>query len=303
MRAFGAVPKRGAETGGLLFGYTAENLVVIDGFETVPCDYRLGPSYVFPPGDWNRWQEAITRAQAKGLEVVGYFRSDTRERSSFAPEDLALLDHFLPGAGIAALLIRPFATRVSQAGFFFRGPGGVFPSSTPLEFPFSRKALGGGKRRADAGEANSATVTAEDHPPVSPTPAIDPAPRQGASRGTWAAALGLSVALGWSGGFFTARRLPQLPEPNQYRLGLSASPRGTELRIAWDTDAEPLRTATRGQLRVREGTLERTIALDLELLRQGLVVYQSPPGPVHFDLEVEQIAGTVLRESVDYRPR
>ncbi|MBI4910859.1 MAG: hypothetical protein HY820_45020, partial [Acidobacteria bacterium] len=43
------------------------------------------------------------------------------------------------------LLIKPFATRVSMAGFYFREEGGKIQSEAPyLEFPFRRRELGGG---------------------------------------------------------------------------------------------------------------------------------------------------------------
>ena len=308
LRAFGAVPKRGAETGGLLLGRVVGQQVQIEAFELVPCDYRLGPSYVFPPDDWTRWEEALGRRASEPLRPVGFFRSDTRDELTLAAEDIQLLDRFLPGNSTAVLIIRPFATKVSQAGFYFRR-GGAFPAQSPLTFPFSRKALGGGRRR-DAGGAEPASGEAETHLLPAESSAAD-APRLArsvpalgaASQGVWVAAITLSVALGWSGGFFLARHSPRPPDPNQFRLGLQVVARGSDVQIRWDTGAEPIRTATRGQLRVREASGERSIALDLELLRQGLVVYQSPPGPVHFELEVEQLAGSVLRESTDYRPR
>ncbi len=48
MRGFGAVPKRGAEVGGLLIGTVepgegdAPALIRIEDFEQVPCEYRVG---------------------------------------------------------------------------------------------------------------------------------------------------------------------------------------------------------------------------------------------------------------------
>ena len=49
MRAFGAVPKRGAEVGGLLIGsiehvQAGQTIVRIEQVELVPCVYARGPS-------------------------------------------------------------------------------------------------------------------------------------------------------------------------------------------------------------------------------------------------------------------
>src|ERR1700677_5163334 len=54
MRGFGAVPKRGAEVGGVLLGTMeqgAQTIVRVDDFEVVPCEYKRGPSYLFTADD------------------------------------------------------------------------------------------------------------------------------------------------------------------------------------------------------------------------------------------------------------
>ena len=73
---------------------------------------------------------------------MGYFRSHTRDGLALGTEDIELLDHFFAGPYTVALLVKPFATKVSQAGIFIR-ENGVFPATTPLEFPFRRQELTG----------------------------------------------------------------------------------------------------------------------------------------------------------------
>src|SRR5512142_2326163 len=49
LRGFGAVPKRGAEVGGVLIGATQRgdvNTIRIEDFEAIPCTYARGPSYL-----------------------------------------------------------------------------------------------------------------------------------------------------------------------------------------------------------------------------------------------------------------
>ena len=155
MRGYGATPKRNAEVGGVLIGSVAMGgvamgsvemgsaeqdspaMIRIEDFEVVPCQYRLGPSYVFTEEDCGPFEQAAMRPGA-----IGYFRSHTREGMSLAVEDVELLDHFFPGLYTVALLVRPYATTASVAGFFIREKG-TFPAATPLEFPFRRQELTG----------------------------------------------------------------------------------------------------------------------------------------------------------------
>ena len=150
MRAFGAVPKRGAEVGGLLIGSTervqdGQTIVRVEKVELVPCLYARGPSYQLTDEDRAAFEEARERwapDSSRPLCAVGYFRSHTRDGLSLTQEDLELLDRYFPDPAHIALLIRPFVTKPVQAGFFFR-ENGSFPAETPLPFVFSKRQLGG----------------------------------------------------------------------------------------------------------------------------------------------------------------
>src|ERR1700719_4592379 len=84
MRGFGAIPKRGAEVGGVLLGTIeiGERAIVrIEDFECVPCDYRRGPSYLLSADDGAAFDDACQRSQPHSSRpnyAVGYFRSHTR---------------------------------------------------------------------------------------------------------------------------------------------------------------------------------------------------------------------------------
>jgi hypothetical protein len=295
LRGFGAVPKRGAEVGGLLLGRVQGTTVIIDAYETVPCDYKQGPSYLFTASDRVRLEDAIRKQRDAGL-LVGYFRSDTREQFELADEDIDWMDRRLPGASAVVLLIRPYATKVSRAGFFLRGTNGRFPRVTPNEFPFSRKLLGGGSKRRDREEPAAETTAAPAAAPAGMVVrANDPAPA--ARRGLWAASLTLAAALGAGAGFFSGLNAPRLPDPALFKLALRVTPQGDDLRVEWDGSSPAVLTAQRGRLRIRMSGSEQLIPLDLEVLRNGLAIYRGAQGPVRFDLEVDQIAGGTLRES------
>lgn len=140
MRGYGANPKRSPEVGGVLIGSVEEGsptIVHVEDFEVVPCQYRRGPSYTFTEEDCGPFERAGNRADG-----IGYFRSHTREGLALSPEDLEVLDHFFAEPYTVALLVKPFATKASVAGFFIREDG-AFPAATPLEFPFRRRELTG----------------------------------------------------------------------------------------------------------------------------------------------------------------
>jgi hypothetical protein len=150
MRGFGAVPKRGAEVGGILLGNATRNdrlVVEIESYEMVPIEYKRGPSYLLSEEDRRALGETLERLRAdsaSGHSVVGFFRSQTRDAKGLVDEDFNFLSTFFPGPDQIALLIRPFATRVGTAGFYFR-ENNRFQSGPPLlEFPFRRKELAPG---------------------------------------------------------------------------------------------------------------------------------------------------------------
>jgi hypothetical protein len=150
MRGFGAVPKRGAEVGGILLGRAepGEKLIVtIDDYELVPIEYKRSPSYLLSEEDARTFEAAVQRVRSNPdplLHPVGYFRSHTRDGVGLGVEDLAIVQLHFPGPGSVALIVRPFATKVSQAGFYFQEDG-AFQSGLPLlEFPFRRRDLDGG---------------------------------------------------------------------------------------------------------------------------------------------------------------
>src|SRR5580704_10894536 len=78
MRGFGAVPKRGAEVGGVLLGSIEQGettIVRVEEFEAVTCDYKRGPSYLFTADDGAAFEDACMRHQpdaARAMYAVGY---------------------------------------------------------------------------------------------------------------------------------------------------------------------------------------------------------------------------------------
>lgn len=187
MRGFGAVPRRGAEVGGILLG-SAESgehtIVRIEDFVPIACEHMRGPSFILSESDLRGLDEALakwTPAPDRRLYVVGFYRSNTRDHIQLAPEDLSLLETRFPMQTAICLLVKPYATRASEATFFYR-ESGQFPSEPAQQtFPFRRKELGGGKparrpRGLDVADpeletaATGYSLTEETVDPVQPEP-------------------------------------------------------------------------------------------------------------------------------------
>lgn len=177
MRGFGAVRRRGAEVGGLLLGTIIpgqEPIVTIYDFEPVPCEYAMGPSYLLSENDLQKFRQLLdywSPTAGRDMYAVGFFRSHTREDLQAAPEDLKLFEEYFPDPASVLLLVKPFASKPSIAGFLFREDGEIRSTSPYLEFPFKAKELGG----RTSGLPPALRPHEEDHPaPESPAEQLAP---------------------------------------------------------------------------------------------------------------------------------
>ncbi len=144
LRGFGAVPKRGAEVGGILLGSrvaTPDPSARILDFVLTPIEYRRGPSFLLSEKDLENVARALQEARAHPqFKPVGFFRSHTRDTPGVTGEDRAFFARFFPAEDDLFLLVRPYATRVSTAGFLARTKGEL-PGVPASEFPFRGSAL------------------------------------------------------------------------------------------------------------------------------------------------------------------
>ncbi len=144
LRGFGAVPKRGAEVGGILLGArvaTPDPTARILDFVPTPIEYRRGPSFLLSEKDLEDFARTLREARAHPqFKPVGSFRSHTRDTPGVTGEDRAFFARFFPAEEDLFLLVRPYATRVSTAGFIARAKGEL-PGVPASEFPFRGSAL------------------------------------------------------------------------------------------------------------------------------------------------------------------
>lgn len=318
LRGLGAVPRRGAEIGGLLLGSAqrGEKLVVrIEDYWPAPCEYSFGPSYVLSEGDRQSFGQALEEwkpSPARAIYAVGYYRSHTRKESWLGEEDLWLFSTYFSDPTKVALVIKPRVTSVSVGGFFFWERGEVRAESTYLEFPFDRRALGGGEP-PPAGEPSRALVTdgagspGPEPPETAPEMESIPLPsflavpqpetdRSGilglrlGSRWVRAAVLLVLLALGSWLGFLAARQyhrwVPKSIAHDPFSLELAVMEYGDNLHLSWNRNAPAIRIAERGILLIADGDQNRSLELDEGQLRNGSVIYRQLAGPIRFRLEV-----------------
>src|ERR1700722_767332 len=324
MRGFGAVPKRGAEVGGLLLGRIEEGeqtIVRVEDFESIACDYKRGPSYLFTADDGAAFDDACVHSTS----AVGYFRSHTREGMSLGPEDIALMEHYFPLSSHMALLVKPFATKVSIASFFFREDG-LFPSAPPLEFPFRRRELTGEaaparrsmlervpRRREGRRATRDITPPAEfppeelaDPPPAPPGPAYADAsfskPRA-RRRWVWIPLSFVFLLLGIVLGFQAALTIgPKVVGGGaaDYSLGLTVIREGTNLSVKWNREATAVKAAQKGILEIDDGGRTKQVEMDVAQLRNGSILLENSSNTVHFRLIVYPQQGVSVTQITEW---
>jgi hypothetical protein len=193
--AFNAVPKRGAEVGGLLLGHVDESgnrTVYINDFTPVVCEYRRGPSYLLSDGDRAGLESAIARA---GTSVVGFYRSHTRKDFGFDEEDVSHFRTYFPDSNRVFLLIKPLSISQSVARVSLWEGGELGGDSSLAEFSFGRRWI-----PEHVTQAPAKTVTVEAVPNEAAVPQEPDRPQR---RRTWIPLVALTAAVTGLVGFQT----------------------------------------------------------------------------------------------------
>jgi hypothetical protein len=308
MRGFGAVPKRGAEVGGVLLGTIepgAPTIVRVEDFAPVACDYKRGPSYLFTADDGAAFEDACVRSEpdpSRPTYGVGYFRSHTRDGLSLGPEDIELMEQYFPQPAHLALLVKPFVSKVSVASFFFREDG-LFPSLAPLEFPFRRRELLGEEapprrtmlervpRRREVRAIVEEDVQDSIREPIpSPSEVAYAYTTSTKSRGGWVwiplsfVFLLLGVVLGFQAALTMGGRVGG--GTIDYSLGLTVTKEGANLSVKWDRDAPAIKAAQKGVLEIEDAGYTKPVELDAAQLRNGSILFTNSSRTVRFRLIV-----------------
>jgi hypothetical protein len=340
LRGLGATPKRGAEVGGILVGgVDADGVVHITGNHAVYCSHSSGSAYVLTADEQAHFGAVIEAdGDERGAKAVGFYRSQVRDGMGLTAEDLRLFDAFLPDENAVILLVKPFATRVSQGAFFFREEGGVRTESSYLEFPFRRRELrqstevvanGAGRpvhspihsmdpmvvaetisgtgesvSGPNADERTMFPLTGETAPGVPRSSRLSPGPPGGRR---WALLplsflfLLLGVFLGMQVSVTLGRKLPgMLRTADPLSLGMTVTPSGPTVHLVWDRGSTAVVNAREGVLHIIDGGIPKTVPLSKEQLRTGSVVYPPASNRVEFRLDVRVSDRSTLSEIVEF---
>jgi len=327
MRGLGAIPRRGAEVGGVLLGRAvlSEKLVVtVDDFEVVSCSYSRGPSFLLSPEEEAQFRETVAQwapAPDRPVYAVGFFRSHTREGLRLSQEDLDLFNALFPRPTDIILLVKPALGKPGVAGFFFREAGGVVRTESPyMEFPFQRSGSGDvssqSKDREEdsaihvadpetAAASASAFSTASQETPEAETLVTPPKLKRG---NVWIPLsflfLVLGICLGMSIGHLVGiiqRSQEASGGGDPYMLSLSAEKAGDAVRVKWNGRAPAIRRARRAVLQIQDGNYSNSVAIEPQDLPGGSLFYKNLTGEVHFKLEVFVDERASVGESIEYK--
>jgi hypothetical protein len=165
LTAFDALPRRGAEAGGLLLGYESAGLIDVQDFEPALCEYRFGPSFDLSNDDILGLQESInwfTNPANGFLGVVGAYLSRTRLDDAFQRDEEFMRRFLWPGSVL--LRLEPERNHeIMYELFMFRSR--LWTAADPhLFLPGSKLTLS----LRDESEADSAKpeITAEPSDPI-----------------------------------------------------------------------------------------------------------------------------------------
>lgn len=337
LQGLGAVPRRGVEVGGLLLGAVESanpRIIRIEDSVSVKCEYSTGPSYSLSDNDKQGLEAALEQNQPspdRALCVVGFYRSHTRKNLFLSEADLALCARYFPNPGDVFLLVRPFVTRPSSGGFFFREDGKIASESSCLEFTFNRKELGGGdaparpprRRRADE-EPGPATEGETPEPPAAvpalrdvsgeddavaadelTSPFMVPPARRRLAMYVWVMMAIVFLTLGCLVGFVAAPYLQErarvAASPDPYAFGLVAASDADHVHIKWSRTAPAIQAAQGGRITITDSGITRAIDLDKRQLQNSTVIYRSLGNQVGVRMEVFTGSQRTISESVDVK--
>ncbi len=277
IQAFLSLPRRGVETGGLLFGSQQDGQLFIQGFEPIPCEHRYGPSFTLSDDDRTRLKEILGRS---GLPpVIGFYRSYTGRKAEIEEGELTLLRENFPQGPFVFLQLQPVNAQACTAGFRLCQDGELLAEPPYVAVPF------------DPDHWN-ADAPAAPKPPVLPPPyrarpmeasAPPPAasPQQRSPRRWWGPLLLCLIGgIGGIGGSALYELGALSRQPRWVELYLDAKPAADAqaLAVTWDAAASKTIGATHALLGVNDGPVHRDIPLSEAQLQLGRYLY-TPANP------------------------
>jgi hypothetical protein len=265
------------EVGGVLLGSIGPGRSVhVESFEAIPCEHRLGPSFILSEADLAGLGAMLRRFRQVGIRVVGYYRSSTGREPALDENDKALLAEHFDSDVPVVLLIKPISLQQCEADFIVRDH---LHHTEPIAAPAAE--IDEGLSRGTYPMA----MAREEMPP--PLPRLRAGARNEYTGSTARPALWLWVALGLTTvtGSVAAHQWWKLSrEPQSTALGLNVQPVGGFLEATWDPAAPGIRQATRGALLISDGNVQNKVELNGAALGRGKFSYVPSSQSVSFRL-------------------
>lgn len=304
MEGFYAMPRGGAETGGVLFGRQNDGVIRILSARPATCEYSMGPSFTLSARDEVGFRSLLAAGHLGGLQPVGWYRSRTRTEPHLSEKDVDLWRRFFPHPWQPVVVLRPASMGVMRAAFFFREPDGSVCTQSPYPELQLQPAEGGdvlAQFSDPEPEPLRAAPFAGGAPPArSSGPAVS-APRflnmsPASSRRGIVGSLSLAAL---AGAAFLFR--DKLAVAAQWWQGPPLNLRFEQdrdgLLVRWDPHASAVEKATGATLDVEGTDGSSAMPLDAVQLRNGFVAVRSKVAEPRVRLILRQPNGQTLVES------
>jgi periplasmic protein TonB len=285
-RAWDALSMPGSEAGGLLLGSANPSEIAIDRFLEIRHEMRQTPFVLHSERDRAELGHAIAAVPGS---VAGFYRTHARGGDLLRMEDVELAS--LIGNVALIAIVETTRPRGSVCHAFTRGPDGAWSRAGDFHLPDLQPVV-------------------HALPPPDPQPAASEArrssPASAGFRQWWLLPL-VPVLVGLV--TWLAFRSPRPATPAAPPAAVAQPDAGLELRLErtaagdmklqWNRQASAIRSAVGAWLRISEETRERALALDLDQLRSGNLLYAGAAGgDMSFRLEVTDGSGRSATESV-----
>lgn len=185
LEGFRTLPKRGMEVGGILIGHVdpvSPARISVSAFEPIPCEHKLGPSFVLSESDYAGLEQIQAEIRRNGGQIVGYYRSYTGNREPVLEEsDEELVRRCFNRDHQVVLLIKPLPGDQCAVDVVFRG-------APPARSPLPLQSVAERQHSVPEVFKRRALVEEEEVPPVP----------QSSSKSTVWLSIALCIAVGWA---------------------------------------------------------------------------------------------------------
>jgi len=325
------LPHCALERGGILFGEWTDTAIRIEAARPLEWEHKFGPSFHLSKKDESSLVEALAVAREDPelgkLRPIGMYMSNS-QNFSMAVADIRIFDRYFPKARPMALVLRPSKSGQTRVDFFVRERGSVtyfhahevsFSTSEPAH---QDRQLIAKELKAEYRQANGVAGPEEADPiPALPSDEVVEAwSRQSLRRRLttalkrvraflqtretlWTVSRGDLIAAIVLLGFCTAATRTLWVQSNlesSPRIPMRITDTGSQLRIDWDANDEPVLSATSGVLEIRDGETEPLhLPFSKDVLRAGSVFYAPRSGTIQVRMKLMNHKGRP-QESIIY---